>query len=596
MLTPVTYAPGTAKANQHTVLSSFAFDATDKVRFQLDGRLTTIPAYASAPKAITGSCRAIYAQRITGTYAADSYFFGTHSYLYVQYNGTLYNITPLSQSSTALANNALTTVNANSIVTVAMTAHGKTVGDRFKILGATDTRGIVAATFLNIEHIVTVVVDGNNFKFDAGSNASSSGTGGGAGMTTYAQIAAGNQYQVAAAGMGGGDYGGKDFGGGRTSATGIQTYPRIWSFDAFGDDVVMCPGDRTAGEGQYIYIWDGNVAIAPTKLTNAPTDCNFVRVVNNSIVALCGRRVDISVLGAGTTWSGLSFYSKTLEHVDVVHSAFRQAEKNAVLHYGNGALLLQYTGDANIWDISSIFEDDGVISPYATARLGNILVWRGRTSFYQFDGGIVQKVINLQNDDWIIRNMNSAKIWHSFMCTDTQNQEFYLHFPTGSSIEPSDYVIIGNTPNMLSGQGWFTLGTLSRTAAQRPGIFSSTFYMADTANVYTHFTNGAVTFNWSATTSYFLADGAQGEMRVFLNEYRPDANQSSDITLQINAREYAQSSDVSQGSYTISYNTPVLSTKAAGRLFQFTFSGSAQATMGNAAVNMRALSHRGGHV
>lgn len=596
MLTPITYQPGTAKANQHTVLSSLAFDSTDKVRFQLDGRMTTIPAYASTPKSIKGSCRAIYAQRITGTHAADSYFFGTHSYLYVQYNGTLYNITPLSQSSAALANNALTTVNASSVVTVAQTAHGKTVGDRFKLAGATDTRGITAATYLNIEHIITVVVDANNFKFDCGFNATSSGTGGGAGIIIYAQIAAGNQAQVAAAGMGAGNFGGGNFGGGGTSTTGLQAYPRIWSFDAFGDDVVMCPGDRTAGEGQYIYIWDGNTSIAPTKLTNAPTTCNWVMVVNNSVVAFCGRTVNISQLGDATIWSGLDYYSNTLEHIDVVHSGFRQADKNAVLHHGNGALLLQYTGDANIWDISDIFEDDGAISPMATAKLGHILVWRGRTGFYRYDGGIVQKVFNLQNDDWIIRNLNTAVAWHCFMVADTQNQEFYFHFPIGSSGEPSDYVIIGNTPDMLAGKGWFTLGTMSRTAGQRPGIFSSTFYMADTANVYSHFTNGAVTFSWSATTSYFLADGAQGEMRVFMNEYRPDANQSGDITLQINAREYAQSATVTQGSWTISYNTPVQSVKAAGRLFQFKFSGSAQATMGNPSVNIKALGHRAGKV
>ena len=70
--------------------------------------------------------------------------------------------------------------------------------------------------------------------------------------------------------------------------------------------MIICPGDYSSGDGQKIYIWDGDTDVAPTVLTNAPTDCNYVFVYNNAVVALCGNRVDISKVGDATVWTPAS--------------------------------------------------------------------------------------------------------------------------------------------------------------------------------------------------------------------------------------------------------------------------------------------------
>ena len=347
----------------------------------------------------------------------------------------------------------------------------------------------------------------------------------------------------------------------------------------------MCAGDRAAGDGQKIFLWDGDITSAPTVLANAPTDCNWVMVVNNSIVALCGTTVKIGAIGAGTTWSGLLYREKTLERIDIAHSGFRHGDKNAIIHYGNGVILLKFVGGADIWDLSDLFEDDGVIAPMATARLNQDLIWRGRTGFYLYDGGIVRRIPNTQNEDWIIKNINESTVWHSFAYVDTENQEVYLHFPTGTEAEPSDYVIMGN--------GDFTLGKMDRTAAQRPQALNSTFYLVDTATVYRHLTRGVFDANWYAETSYFFANG---ERRFRIDQIMPDVNQSGTITVEFFSREHPKSPDVSHGSVTFDASTQVVTCKAAGKYIKARFSGSTEATFGKMSYDIRLLGSRAGTV
>lgn len=587
----VQYVPGTIKSRQHTEITSPAFTDTNHVHFQEDGRCATIAPYSfnSDIDEISGICRAIYAQRITGAQEGDYYFFATHSHLYVELRNVRYNITPLKATSITLGTDPLAITNGDATVIVTHTAHGYADGDRIKMDGIAGALNGVPAGDFNREHIITYI-NANSYSIEVATvPTSTDATAGGASVAVYGQIAAGNSVQQTSSGMGAGDFGGGLFGAGGTSASGVTDYPRIWSFDPFGNEVVMCPGDYAAGDGQKIYIWDGDTDVAPTVLTNAPTDCNWIRVVNNAIVALCGRTVKICEPGDGTVWSGLSYYEKTLERVDLLHSAWRHDEKEAVIHYGNGAVLLRYVGEEGaLWDLSDLYEDDAVISPMATVRVGGVLVWRGRKAFYTYDGGIVRQFVNQQNNDWIIANQRAGKEWHSFCVADNAKGEFYYHFATGSDDEPGNYVI-GNLA-----QQSFTLGLMDRTAAQRPSALSEVFYMADsdgsTTDVYLHFTKGATTFDWYAETAFFYV--GNGEQRFLIDEFRPDANQSGDILLEVIGREYEQGEDVALGSAVISYNSTHISLNASARLIKFRFSGSSEATFGRNRVRIRLLGRR----
>lgn len=595
-LIDIRYAPGTQKSPQQTEISAPAFTDTDHVHFPED-RLSTLPPYSAVMDTsdyvtLLGGLRAIHAAKLTGTYVGTYFFYGTHSRLLVRLNGELYNITPLVTSATAtLGTDPLALVNGDATMTVTYASHGLVVGDRIKLSGATHGTGGFANTYINKEHIVATTPTSGTFTVELAANApATDATEGGAAVEIFKQIAAGNLNQAAASGYGTGLYGEGLYGQGGPAVT-AQSFPRIWSLGNFGNEVVMCPGDYLPGNGQKIYIWDGNLAVAPTVLTNAPTDCNWVTVINNSIVALCGRTVKICEGGDGTVWSGLTYYEKTLERVWKLVACYAVGEKNAVIFTPTDAIFLRFVGGGDLWDLSDLFPEggaDGLLSPMSASVLGTTLRWRGARGCYSFDGGSPpQKEPNTQNEDWMIANTNYGQAWKSFAYSDTQNEQWVHHFPTGTDTEPGDYVI--HNP---AGGHW-TLGRMARTAAQRPGFLDSTFLMGNgvsasvAGTVYRHFTNGAVTFDWYAETALAYYEG--GENRYLIDKVVPDSNQSGDVTLQLLTREYPQGSEHASPEYTITAGTEWQTVKAAGKLSKIRLSGSAAFVTGAWKMNVRKL-------
>lgn len=588
MLADFKYAPGTAKSTQQTSITTPAFGDTDHVHFP-DGRLTNIPPYSVAAFSsdyvtINGSPRYIHAAKLTGARVGTYYFFATERGLHVGINGGLYNMTPLETTAVTLGADPITTTLDDATLIIAYTAHDLLVGDRIKIDGAADVGGIVAANDINKEHIVTNVINADSFEIIIANEATSDATGGGAAVEIYKQIPAGNSNQATATGYGTGLYGQGLYGQGGAAVIAEQ-FPRIPSLANFGNEILYCPGDYTAGDGQKIYIWDGNLEVAPTVLTNAPTDCNWVAVVNNAILALCGRGFQISEIGNGTVWSGLTTYSNTMQRVWKLIAAYPHGEKEAVIFTPNEAFLLRYVGSADLWDISDLFQDDGILSPMSACYTGTALEWRGYRDCYIYDGGSPKQLPNTQNGEWLAANINLAAAWKAFAMSDQQNQQSYYYFPTGADTEPNDYVI-------RNGESW-TLGQMQRTAAQRPGFVDSAFYMAGQgdestpATVYRHFTNGAVTFNWYAEGAYFYVDG--GENRYLCDKFVPDANQSGDFTLKTYGKDFPNDADVLSNTETITQGTSYVSLSTAGALIKHRLEGSSAITLGACKSNFLLL-------
>lgn len=579
----VEYQPGTVKSPQATELQTALFTDTNRVHFP-DSVLRTIPEWSDVTPdddiiTFQGIPRSIFAATLTGSFFGSYYLFGTNERLYAIKNSTLYNITPLASASVALAADPITTSNGSSQVTIAYTAHGLAQGDRIKLTGATDVGGITAATYINVEHIVNSVTNANSFTITLGAAASSGATGGGASVEIYKQIDPGNESGGAQVGFGSGLFGDGLFGQGVATA-GEQSYPRIWSFDSFGNEIVMCPGDYYAGDGQLIYIWDGDTETAPTQLSNSPEDCNWVCVVNNSVVALCGRTVKISELGNGTVWSGVTYTEKSLERVWKLISGRRVGDKVALLYTPNEVIYLRYTGtDGALWDLSDLISSDGLLAPNAVAVIEETAYWPGRRGFYTFNGSSVSRLRNAQNEDWIFANLNYAEQWKSFAMPDPQHNQAWFFFPMGDDVEPGDYVI-----HNYQNPSW-TLGELNRTAAQLPGFVNGVYYMANSSGadaegeVYRHFvSNGDLDLGWYAETSYAYVDDGDSQFRLM--SYMPDNVQDGDITLTVKTKRYMQGAENASTPYTITSSTERVSTRAAGRVRKLRFEGQKAATLG----------------
>jgi len=461
---------------------------------------------------------------------------------------------------------------------VTHSAHGFSDGDRIKISGVTGTDVVgVPIAEINKEHIITYV-DANTYSIPTTTTPTSIGSGGTGTIISYGQISAGNLNQGFARGFGAGIFGRGIFGAGGVS-TSTESFPRIWSFDNIGNDVVMCAGDYTTGDGQKIYLWDGDLDVAATALTNAPTTCNWVSVVNNSVVALCGDTVKISGFGTPTVWSGLTYYANQIQRVWKLLSIQLIDDKNAIIHTSTEALLLQWVGSPNLWDVSSISGSEGIIAPLAFCNKDGVAYWMGSSGqIFAFDGGAFAKVVsNEQNGDWVARNINNAQRWKIFMMEDQLFSQFYVYFPTESATNPTDYLIVNPTA------GHFTLGKMDRTAAQRPRTLDSQFVMANgtdanAGTTYRHFMQGDATESWYAETSYsFVADGKQ---RAIVRQLLPDSNQTGTVTVAISGKEQPQGNSVNYGSWSITPTTTAQTVKAAGKLVSMRFSGTGEFEVG----------------
>ena len=215
-----TFTPTT----DNTPSAAGGYTSMDKIRF-FNGRPQTIGGWESVTfssnTAISGVCRMLYSQFIGNLPILIA---GTHTKLFSVIGSELTNITPLVTSTTALANNPLTTyfqtlsnppfttVNGSQNVTVAYASHRFVAGDIITMAGAATTNGIPAGDF-NTNHVVRSVTT-NAFVITTNTAATSGGTGGGAaatvgsGLITVAQnahgFASGDRIKILGAGNVGG--------------------------------------------------------------------------------------------------------------------------------------------------------------------------------------------------------------------------------------------------------------------------------------------------------------------------------------------------------------------------------------------------------
>jgi hypothetical protein len=591
----ITYVAGTQKNPTQTALTAPAFVDTDRAHFPNGNRLETIPEWIESSPSnaldvddaaylqFTGHCRTVWATTLNSTYSGEFFLFGCAERLYVIANSVLHNITPLKTTgATTLGSNPVSTTNMSPIVTITHTAHGFVTGDRIKISGVTGTIGGITAATLNKEHIITVTtVDA--YTINVGTDATSTATGGGAAAEVLGQIDAGTAMQQTAVGVGVGLAGVGLAGVDQPSDPSLFALPRIWSFGVRGNDIVMTCGDEDAGDGQKIYIWDGDIAIAPTVLTNAPTNAYFVMIVNNAVVALCEGEVQISGLADATQWGtvvGQVSREIPVQRVRAWTGGIPYGDKSALLFTDSEALLLNYTGvEPDIWEIIDLSPNAGLIAPNAASVVGKTAVWMNQTGWYRFDGNSVEEIPNPMNGEWWFDGITGSSYYHCFAMPDYDNNQVYFFAPRDGASECSDY----NIHNLNTGS--FTVGKLDRTAAQRVAFVRGAFYAANasdasnTGEIYRHFTNNPdldMGFRAELAESFFQ-DGS-GRFRV--HEFMMDAVLDGDVEVQYYTREYPNGELITATPVTFTPATTHQTIVAAGRTRKIRFSTEKRFTLG----------------
>ena len=429
---------------------------------------------------------------------------GTTLKYYVTTGDVLEDVTPIRATTTNGIVFAAT--NGSSTITATDSSHGAVVNDFVTISGAATLGGVITATVLNQEYQITSVANANTYTFTAKDSlgdalaANSSDTGnGGAGVDGAYQINVGLDVYVSSTGWGAGLWSAGTFGS-ATALSGTDQL-RLWSHDAFGEDLIINP--RAGG----IYYWDESSGVetravdittlsganlSPTKgLQTIVSDIDrHVIVLGADPIVGSARTGDIDPLLIAfsdqesiTEWDPSATNtagSLRLSSGSQIVGGLRSRQE--ILIWTDTSLYtMQFIGAPFTFGVNLINENVGLISPNAAINAPDGVYWMARDGFYTYNGSVQRLLCSVLN--YVLDDFNSSQSFKTISFTNREFNEVGWFYPSSSSTEIDRYV----TYNYLE-KAW-SIGELSRTAWLDDGIFEkprATGKDSSVNYVYTH--------------------------------------------------------------------------------------------------------------
>jgi hypothetical protein len=410
---------------------------------------------------------------------------GTHLKYYIQngMDGTLFDVTPLRDTTTATTTFAAT--NGSSTVTVTDNAHGAGVGDFVTFSGAVSLGGVVTAAVLNAEFRILTVPTVNTYTIDVGvlANGSDTGNGGGAVDSEY-QLSIGLPFSAPAFGWGAGGWGGVT--GSSTTGWGESEYlapMRFWSQANYGENLIFnvtngplflwvpggsFPGTVNRGE----LLWDGGTGVYQTDV-NCPAYCTQVLVSDASrfVIALGVNDLDATYGGSSqdpmlVRWSDQEDYTTwtpeptnqaggyRLSHGSYIVGALQTRQE--VLVWTDAALYsMQYLGPPYVWGFNILADNVSVMSANSTATANGIVFWMGLDKFYVYTGRVETLSCTLRQ--YVFGDINLEQRAQIFCSTNEAYNEVWWFYCSANSATVDRYVVFNYLERL-----WY-YGTMERT-------------------------------------------------------------------------------------------------------------------------------------
>ena len=495
-----------------------------------------------------------------------------NSTLFVRTQATnSYTVQVSSSASSSGSGGGASVVQTTPIITINYNNHGFPNGARIKITDAATTGGI-PDTEINAEHIIRSVTT-NTMDIVVTTDATSSVTGGGGASTKIqGEIPAGECDSTYGVGYGVGLYGVGLYGVPKYSS--FPTLPRIWSMDMYGTDIILTPGQQTG-----VYLWDNDLMEAPALLSGAPTAVNYVFVSNQIVVTLgaggVGNRIQSSDNVDITIWTATSQNQAYLNDIAEASSWVSHAPSRGLnlLFTSSQVFTFRYIGKPGVWEVKLLDNNSGIIAQNARISYNGIVYWMGDTNFYMYRGGNVEIIPSNSTNEttlqrYVYDNLNYQQKSKIFAWFNIDHNEVWFHYPSSESLEPNRIVRINvndftHTPDIMD-----------RTAAEYPAILSKYPYLIDSNNVvYKHeLGNDAdgAPLPFSLSTPYYTA----GKNKTNLKGFIPDSIQTGNVEVELNLKDYPQSSIVAtKGPYTVSPTTNMIVAETAARYWQYVISG-----------------------
>ena len=458
------------------------------------------------------------------------------------------------------------------LITITDASHGQSDGDRVKITLAATTGGVTAAQ-INLEFIIRNKTT-NTFDVMTGGVATSHVTGGGGAATLYQkQIPAGNKDESFGYGYGCGLYGVGLYGTALISTSG-KSFPRIWSVDRFADSVIMTPGNQGG-----LYSWSGSSITAPALIANAPAAINYSFVSDNIVVTFGAGNVNNHIFASDqrdpTMWVSSEtnqVYENYLEGAGRLKSHLSVSGVNLIFT-DNQTYLFSYIGLPNIWSISLLSGEIGMISPRAGCVVKGVAYWMGQKNWYKWAGANIEIIpANTQPystiHQYVFNNLFQAQKSKCFCWYNEQFDEIWWHYPSAGSIE-CDKIARFNVSDLT----WCP-DTMDRTAAEYPIMVLANPRAIDKYGILYNHEVGCNADGQAMAFTLTSNQKTNGKNNVLLSGFVPDSIQVGDLTVGISTVRYPQSdTKVFDSTYTVTPTSEQIPIQIGGRLWTYTITG-----------------------
>ena len=434
-----------------------------------------------------GACRALLAW--VSLSSTRFLGLGTNLKYYVKEGSNFDDITPI-RSTTGAGDVTFSAVDGDATITVSDTAHGAVANDFVTYSSAVSLGGNITATVLNQEYQIVTIIDVDSYTIEAkdtdGStvtaNASDTGNGGSSTVGAY-QINTGLNVYVPSTGWGVNGWGSGTWGS--AAAANFANQLRLWSHDAFGEDLIINP--RAGG----IYYWDTSSGVT-TRAVNITSlsGSNLAPTVGlQTIVSDIDRHVIVlgadPIVGSARTGSVdpllIAFSSQesvtdweptaTNTAGDIRLSSGSQivgglrARQEILIWTDTSLYSMQFIGAPFTFGVNLINENVGMISPNGAINAPDGIYWMARDGFYKYTGSVQRVSCSVLN--YVLDDLNTTQSFKIFSFSNKEFNEVGWFYCSGSSNDIDRYVVYNYLENVWS------IGELSRTAWLDEGIFNN---------------------------------------------------------------------------------------------------------------------------
>lgn len=555
--------------------------SASNVRFRL-GKPEVIGGWESLTTTLlNGVCRTVFPW--TDNAAVINVAFGTHSSVEITQGSAESDITPFGPP-TRLGTDPLTVSNGAALVTVAQPSHGQTTGTSVIISGAVEVGGITPSGTFTI-----TVIDADTYSYTFTSNATSDDVGGGTTVVAVPQVVLppGQVDGTGSDGYGTGAYGIGPWG--ITSPT-IDYFPRTWSFDAWGEQLLMSP--RNGG----LFLWENDTTQKAVAIPNAPSNITFCMVapMNGGYMAfalgcneevsgvfnpMCIRHCSVRDL---TTWETLTDGSTAREYVLTGGGrivAARMCGPYMLIWTNKDLFLGSYVGALNQpWSFTRQGRNCGLIGPNAVIVVGQTAFWAGADrQFYSYVLGGAPTAIECPIRTAYAQNLAASQSDKIVASSNSEYSEIRFDYPDArDGFENSRYL----TLQVAGGDaGSWSQGMMPRTAFvdAQPTLYP--IGVTADGHIYYHEKGQSADgspFAWFIRTAGQVVDP---NYVILTRELWPDfQNQMGAISVTLAGRFFPQDTPVEITAPPMAPGDQKADFLISGRIFEVTFAGNSSPT------------------